>query len=128
MNIAGRILFGVFEGYLDPEDPKRCRTQLKALRRDANMSNPLTWHAADALKLRDLWEILERIGEIQLTPTELQAVEILIVALATISRVADIAAPRTSDVPENCQSISIRTKTCARIWQMHVEHVSDGCR
>lgn len=127
VNTAGRILFGMFERYLEPEDLERDRTQLEVLRRDANMSNPPTQHAADALKLRDLQKILERIERVQITPVELQAVEILTIAFATISRVAEIAALKISDVPENCQCISIRTKTCAKTWQRHVKRVSDGC-
>ena len=127
VNTAGRILFGIFERYVNPEDLERDRTQLRVLRRDANMSNPPTQHAADALKLRDLRKILEQMDEVHLTQTELQAVEILTVAFATISRVAEIAALRIIDVPENCRSISIRTKTCAKTWQMHVKRVSDGC-
>ena len=64
---------------------------------------------------------------IHMDQKDLQAVEILTVAFATTSRVAEIVALSVNDVSDDGTCIAVRTKTFAHTWQKHVKRVSNGC-
>lgn len=127
VNVLGRILLGVFDSYITPEMSAEYRQQLKVLRRDANVLNPPTKHAADAVMLSDLCKLWKRAAHTRLEARERQAIEILTVAFATTSRVAEIIALTVDDVAEDGSRITIRAKTFAQTWQRHVKKVGDGC-
>lgn len=100
---------------------------LKLLRREANIRNPPSLQAADALSLKDLLNIWDKSEQQRVDPSERQALEILTVAFATTSRVAEITALKIRDVAEDGSSISIRAKTYAQTCVKHMKHVGSGC-
>lgn len=127
VNVLGRILLGVFDAFIAPEMRTKYRQQLKVLRRDANILNPPMKHAADAVTLKDLCTLWRRAVHARLGARERQAIEVLTVAFATTSRVAEIVALTVDDVAEDGSRIVIRTKTFAQTWQKHAKKVGDGC-
>ena len=126
LNGIGRTLLRLFEPYLTSIDTDRLMALLKKLRRNANQTNPPIRKAADALKLRDLHHMLESPEYPKLSPWEKQAIDILLVAFATMSRVAEIIALTTRDVAADGHYISIRAKTYASTCQRHEKRVSNA--
>lgn len=127
VNTVGKILLTIFDDFISREENTKYRAQLKILRRDSNMLNPPARHAADALRLQDLLALWRRIRVVHMSSKERQAVEILTIAFATTSRVAEVAALTVEDVSNDGCYITIRTKTFAQTWLKHMKRVSDGC-
>lgn len=125
LNMIGRTLLRLFEAYLTSMERAKLETLLKKLRRAANQANPPVRKAANALRLGDLQYMLGSPEYPKLSQWERQAVDILVVAFATLSRVAEIVSLSTRDVAENGHYISVRTKTYASTCQRHVKRVSN---
>lgn len=126
LNMTGKILMKLFGAHLTDIDKKTLETLLKRLRRLANQRNPPANRAADALRLEDLHNILESPKYPRLSRYEKEAVDILVVAFATLSRVAEITSLTIRDVSEDGHHISVRTKTQAATCIRHVKYVSDA--
>ena len=127
VNTVGKILLRIFDNFISREESVKYQAQLKILRRDSNMLNPPARHAADVLRLQDLLTLWRRIRAAHISSKERQAVEILTIAFATTSRVAEIVALTVDDVSKDGYFFTVRTKTYAQTWQKHVKKVSDGC-
>ena len=126
VRVTGRTLFSLFGKHLSEQEKERLELLLKKLRMEGNMRNPPVRKAADALKLEDLHSILDNPRYLKLKEAERQAIDVLIVAFSTVSRVAEIVSLTTRDVTENGQFISVRTKTGASTCQRHLKRVSNG--
>lgn len=126
LNMIGRTLLRLFEAYLTSMERAKLETLLKKLRRAANQANPPVRKAANALRLDDLQYMLGSSEYHKLSQWEKQAIDILVVAFATVSRVAEIVSLTTGDVTENGHYISVRTKTYASTCQRHVKYVSNA--
>lgn len=127
INTIGRILLRLFQPYMNEAQYNDSMGKLKVLRRDTNLINPPQKQAADAVSLQDLQTLWRRAREVKLTPIEKLAIEILTVAFATVSRVAEIAGLRVRDVAEEGTLISIRAKTSAKSCDRHLKRVRNGC-
>lgn len=99
---------------------------MRVWRQTANRISPPQHKAAEALSLRDLQELWRRAGHVELTSREAQALDILTLAFASMSRVAEIATLRTENVAPDGAAISIRPKTKASTQQRCSKHISNG--
>lgn len=126
LNAMGRALLILVKPHLVEDEWKKVELSLKHLRRSANVLKPPVHKAADALRLKDLYELLDRSESKKLNRLEHQAIDILVVAFASLSRVAEIVALTVRDVSSDGECISIRAKTQAATCRRHVKHISDG--
>lgn len=70
---------------------------------------------------------MRRANSVRTTGVEEVALEVFIVAFATMSRVAEICALTVDDVSPEGDAISLRTKTFAKTCLRHVKRVANGC-
>ncbi len=120
INMIGGVLERLFKPYLVDRDRNASKILIKKLKRKANQINPPMRKASKALKLKDLQYMIESPEYLLLGRLERQSVGILLVAFATLSRIAEIAALSTRDVSEDGHYISIRIKTQAATCQRHI--------
>lgn len=105
-----RSLLMLLRGVVGDKREEALRKELPILRKRANTTNPPRRRAADAISLETLREFIRRADEAKLTRGERQAVDIFLVAFATMSRVGEVAALKVSDVAPEGGTISIRPK------------------
>lgn len=120
-----RILRAVFQKDLPVQETEVLEQRVQILRRDANVRHPVKYRAADAIRLKDLNDLMAQLQYVKLSYGEQTAVEILCVAFATMSRVAEISALTVDDVFDGGRTISIRPKTQARTCKRQVKRVTD---
>lgn len=126
INNIGKIMLNVLAPILDQDAVEYVRQNIMVLRRDANKHHPPIQKAADPLSLRDL-ETLVHFSRIKkLGHIEAQAINIMVVAFATISRVAEIISLKVEDVTRDGHFISIRSKTHAATWIKQTKCVEDS--
>lgn len=123
--MRGKVLVNVLRAWLKEEDRNTIMDRLTMIRKQANILRPPEHKAADAIKLQDLEEIWKRCSRFKVEPRAAQALEILTVAFATTSRVAEIVALRVADVAPDGSRISVRTKTQAATCKRCIKHVGD---
>ena len=126
VNVTGKILLRLLGSFIGPVEMQKDRLELEVLKRGANIRNPPSHQEADAVSLRELVLLWKRCKERRLDGIELLALEILTVAFATTSRVAEIASLEIGDVKADETPISVRAKTFARTCVRHTKHVGDG--
>lgn len=120
-----RSLLNSLEGYIDTKREEEIREQLPLLRKQANMRNPPRQMAADAISLSLLKKIIRRGNEVKLTQKEKQALDIFIIAFATVSRVGEIVALNVENVAEDGSALSLRPKTGAKTWLRLTKRVTN---
>lgn len=126
LNVVGRLLARLFGKWLSESKLEELNIIIRQLRRTANQRNPPIHKAAEAMSLRDLLNITNHPDCSKLSEGELQAVDILVVAFATLSRVAEVAALTIRDVARDGGFIAVRAKTFASTFQRHVKCVENG--
>ena len=110
INMIGGVLERLFKPHLADNYRNALKIHIKKLRRKANQINPPIQKASEALRLEDLRYMIESPEYLLLGQFERQSVDILLIAFATLSRVAEIAALSTRDVSDDGHYISIRIK------------------
>lgn len=125
--VAGKTLLRILGNWLPPATQKELREDMWRLRHITNMNHPPRSQAADAVTLEDLRALNEYINEAGVSAIEITAVEVLTVAFATMSRVAEIVALEVDDVDRDGGAISIRAKTDAATNVRNRKKVVDGC-
>ena len=120
-----RILRAVFHRDLQIQETERLEQCVQILRRDANMRHPVKYRAADAIRLKELNNVMAQLQYVKLSYREQTAIEVLCVAFATMSRVAEISALTVDDIFDGGRTISIRPKTLARTCKRQVKRVAD---
>ena len=126
LNSRGRSLMRMFVSYLTAKNKSEIELVLRQLRRSANIVHPPIHRAADALRLQDLRELLKRAEFSKITKMEHQALDILVIAFASISRVAEIISLSVRDVSPDGKYISVRVKTQAATCKRHIKYLSNG--
>ena len=126
LNNRGRTLMRIFAPYLTVKNISEIELVLRHLRRSANIANPPVHKAADALRIRDLKELLGRAELSKITRMEHQALDVLVIAFASVSRVAEIISLTVRDVSPNGNYISVRIKTEAATCKRHIKRLSNG--
>lgn len=121
-----RSLLNSLEGFIDARREEEIRERLPLLRRQANMKNPPRQMAADAISLSLLKKIIRRANEVKLTQKEKQALDIFIIAFATVSRVGEIVALNVENVAQDGSALSLRPKTGAKTWLRLTKRVTNG--
>ena len=108
-----RSLLRLLRGVVGDRREEALRGELPILRKRANATRPPRRRAADAISLGTLMELVRRAEGAKMSRGERQAVDIFLVAFATMSRVGEVAALKVSDVSPEGDTISIRPKTSA---------------
>lgn len=121
-----KSLLGSLKGFLRPSREAQVRSELPILRRRANMENPPKQRAAEATRLHLLKEMIRRARRAKLEPMERQALDIFIVAFATVSRVGEIAALGVENVARDGSALALRPKTGARTWVRLTKRVTNA--
>ena len=103
----------------------RIKKELPVWRREANKRRPPKQQAAEAIRLQELRRIIRRARKEQLTYSEKQALDILVVAFATMSRVGEVATLEVENVSRDGETISVRPKTGAKTWRRLVKKVAN---
>ena len=111
-----RCLLRLLRGQMPRRKEKKIREALPLLRRYGNRRRPPERHAAEAMSLRTLKKLLARAKQVKLSRSERQAVDVLLIAFVTMSRVGEIVALERENVSPEGDKISIRPKTCAKTW------------
>ena len=119
-----RSLLRTLEGRIGAKRKKRILEALPTMRREANRKHPPVQKAAEAIRLSTLQTLLKRAKMQKLLRGEGQALDIFVLAFATMSRVGEVAALETSNVSSDGSTILIRPKTGARTWQRMAKRVS----
>ena len=120
-----RILKASLLKNLHSHESEQLEQRVQLLRRDANIKHPVKYRAADAIRLEDLNEIMAQIQYAKLSYKEQIAMEILCVAFATMSRVAEISVLTIDDIYDGGTTISIRPKTYAKTCKRQVKKLTD---
>lgn len=122
----GRIILNMLAPILSSESEEYVRQNIRVLRRDANTRSPPIRKAAEPLSLKDLETLVLFARNNRLGHVERQAVNVMVVAFATISRVAEIVSLKVEDVTQDGNFISIRSKTHASTWTKQTKRVTDA--
>ena len=125
--VIGKTLLRILGNYMVEDRMKELRLKLRITRQKANNINPPLLQPADAVDVNELRILVRRSERVGLTHIERQAVEILVVAFAATSRVAEICALKVGDVGAGGSEIVVRTKTFASSGKRHIKKVSNGC-
>ena len=113
----GKALLRVFAPHLEEGQGEELFLHLRVLRREANRRHPPRTQAASPTSLgalRWLW------GEAQrkvLPARQREALEILAVAFATVSRAGEVVALELHDVAEDGSWVRVRPKISAATWR-----------
>lgn len=121
-----RSLLSLLKGFVSPKREAEIREQLPILRKRANMRNPPRQRAAEAISLAALRKLVERAKEAKLTAKERQALDIFVIAFATVSRVGEVAAIEVENVARDGSALSLRPKTGARTWLRLTKRVTNA--
>ena len=121
-----RSLLSSLKGFVSPRREAEIREQLPILRKRANMRNPPRQRAAEAISLALLRRLLRRAKGAKLTPKERLALDIFVVAFATVSRVGEVAAIEVENVAQDGSALSLRPKTGARTWLRLTKRVTNA--
>lgn len=121
-----KSLLNYLKGFLKPNREAQIRNELPVLRKLANMRNPPKQRAAEATRLHLLRKIIRRAERTKLEPKERQALDIFIVAFATVSRVGEIAALEIENVARDGSTLALRPKTGAKTWVRLTKRVTNA--
>lgn len=125
--VVGSTLLRTLGMHLPDGALEDLKLSIKILRQRANCLNPPLQQPADAVCVSDLRRLVRGAERGDMSHIERQAVEVLTIAFATTSRVAEICALKTRDVAKSGAAILIRAKTFATTCQRHLKRVADGC-
>lgn len=123
---SGKVLLIVLRDILDLGQERKIRQELAILRKRGNIQIPPGRKAADAIRLKDLVNVWKLVEQQKVKPELRQALEILTVAFATTSRVAEIITLQVGDVSVDGSMIAVRTKTQAATWERYSKHVANS--
>lgn len=118
-------LLRTLEGQLGSRREAEIRALLPLWRRDANMRQPPRQQAAAAVSWRTLKRLVARAQGARLSRSERQALDIFVLAFATVSRVGEIAALEVEHVAPDGGHLTLRPKTGARTWRRLVKRVAN---
>ena len=122
----GKALLRVFASLLGEQGVQEVWGRLRVLRREANKLHPPRAGGATPISLQDLAALWGRAQESALPLNQREALDILAVAFATVSRAGEIAALELQDVAEDGSWVRVRPKTSAATWRRLVKRVDDA--
>ena len=123
--VQGKTISNFLFGKESSQEREEVFQQIAKLRRDANTANPPTKKVASPLTIKDIVELENFARHGKITQLERQALDVLIIAFASMSRVGEIANLRLQDVDPCGTHIEIRAKTDAATGKRMVKKVSD---
>ena len=123
--VNGRTIVNFIMGTDRSSEKEKVLQQIAKLRRDANQINPPNKKTASPLTISDIQELTTFVRARCVPEAERQALEIVIVAFASISRVSEIVSLRWEDVDPGGAWISVITKTNASTGKRIVKKLSD---
>lgn len=121
LHANARSLLRTLGPHISPKQEARIEAELLVLRRDANKRHPPRQQAADPISVEALRELWARAGKSRLSQKERQALDIFLVAFATVSRVGEVAALGVEHVAPEGTWVALRPKTGARTWERLLE-------
>lgn len=124
---VGKVLLRTFAIETDEQNKQRLKAVLYHLRQAANTRNPPKFRAAEAVTISDLVRLVTFVENNDLPKLESQAVEVFVVAFATMSRVAEIVSLKVDSVGSEGDWVVVRGKTDAKTKIKHMKRVSNGC-
>lgn len=122
----GKALLRIFGSMLSEQEYRDVWTSLRLLRREANKLHPPKTGGATPISLRDLATLWGKAQRASLPAIQREALDILVVAFATVSRGFEIASLTTEDVAKDGSWIRVRPKTFAATWKRLLKRVDNA--
>ena len=122
----GKALLRIFGSMLSEQEYRDVWTSLRLLRREANKLHPPKTGGATPISLRDLATLWGKAQRASLPAIQREALDILAVAFATVSRGFEIASLTTEDVAKDGSWIRVRPKTFAATWKRLLKRVDNA--
>ena len=122
----GKTLLRIFNSRLTEQQYQEVWTLLRILRREANKLHPPKTGGATPIALLDLAALWGKAQRTSLPLSQREAIDLLTVAFATVSRGGEIAALEPLDVSPDGSWIRIRPKTFAGTWKRLIKRVDDA--
>lgn len=123
--VQGKTISNFLFGKESSQEREEVSQQIVKLGRDVDTANPQKRKVASPLTIEDIVELESFARHGKITQIERQALDVLIVAFASMSRVGEIANPRLQDVDPCGTHVGIQAKTDAATGKRMVKKASD---